>query len=46
MIFVDEDGTEIAKRILGYNGPDFFWFYLDRSIDEGLLALRNPMASP
>lgn len=35
MIFVDDQGVEVAKRILGYNGPDLFWFYLDRSIDEG-----------
>ncbi|MEH6638858.1 MAG: thioredoxin fold domain-containing protein [Porticoccaceae bacterium] len=43
MIFVDEEGTEIAKRILGYNGPDFFWFYLDRSIDEGQAVLLKRM---
>ena len=43
MIFVDEDGVEIAKRILGYNGPDFFWFYLDRAIDEGQVVLLKRM---
>lgn len=43
MIFVDEDGAEIAKRILGYNGPDFFWFYLDRAIDESRSALLKRM---
>ena len=43
MIFVDEDGIEVAKRILGYNGPDFFWFYLDRAIDEGQAVLLKRM---
>ena len=43
MIFVDDQGVEIAKRILGYNGPDFFWFYLDRAIDEGQAVLLKRM---
>lgn len=34
LVFVDDRGEEVAQRILGYNGPEFFWFYLDRAIDE------------
>ena len=44
MIFVDGEGREVTRRILGYSGPEFFWFYLDSAIDaaSGSIQSRYP----
>lgn len=34
LLFLDTSGNEIAKRIEGYQGPDFYWEYMDRSIEQ------------
>lgn len=41
LLFVDEQGNEIAKRIEGYRGADFYWVYLDRAIKEARTALME-----
>lgn len=45
LVFVDARGNEIGKRILGYNGPDFFWFYLDRSISQAVTNINDGIMS-
>jgi len=37
LLFLNSDGTEASKRITGYQGDDFFWYYLDRAIERSLL---------
>lgn len=34
MLFLDENGEEVADRMLGYNTPDYFGYYLDQAIDS------------
>ena len=34
LVFVDANGTEQAKKLLGYTSPDFFGAYLDRAIGQ------------
>lgn len=44
VLFLDKDGKEIGKRIVGTGGTiDFYDFYLKRSINE---ALENQVCSP
>lgn len=33
MLFLNDKGDEVAKRMLGYNSPDYFGFYLDQAIE-------------
>jgi len=33
MVFLNDKGEEVAKRMLGYNSPDYFGLYLDQAID-------------
>ncbi len=43
LVFVDPKGREVAPRILGFQSPDFFWFYLDRRIEQSrAVILREP----
>lgn len=44
MLFVDENGTELAERMVGINTPEMFGGYLDNCIDTAWLMLRNPAA--
>ena len=39
LLFMDNKGNEIAKRIVGYQNKDFYWFYLDQSIDVAFSTL-------
>lgn len=41
LLFVDEQGREIAERMVGYQSKDFYWFYLDKAIDEALVRLNQ-----
>ncbi len=34
LLFLDHQGNEIAKRIVGYVNDDFYWDYLDKRIDK------------
>ena len=40
LIFVDEKGNEIAERLEGYQSVDFYWYYLDKSIDSALAKIK------
>ena len=33
LVFLDGEGNPLTDPILGYQSPDFFWFYLERAID-------------
>lgn len=41
LLFLDSDGREIAKRIVGISNLEFYSFYLQESIDEALRAIRS-----
>ena len=42
LLFVDENGTELAERMVGINTLELFGGYLDDCIETALLMLRNP----
>jgi thioredoxin-related protein len=39
LLFLDEDGAELADRIVGYHSEDFYWFYFDKAIEEARRVL-------
>ena len=41
LLFLDSDGREIAKRIVGISNLELYGFYLNKSIDEALRAIRS-----
>lgn len=41
LVFVDPMGREVAPRILGFQSAEFFWFYLDRRIEQSRLAMLS-----
>lgn len=43
LIFVDPGGREIAQRILGFQSADFFWYYLDQSIEKSRTELMQEL---
>lgn len=45
LLFLDSEGREIGKRIVGISNLELYGFYLQKSIDEALAALR-PEAPP
>jgi len=42
IVFIDGNGRELAKRMIGINTPELFGGYLDACIDTALLKLRQP----
>ncbi len=34
LLFLKGDGSEIVKRITGYQGSYFFWDYLDKAVEN------------
>jgi thioredoxin-related protein len=42
MLFIDENGMEIAERMVGINTPELFGGYLDDCIETAWLMIRNP----
>lgn len=42
ILFVDENGTELAERMVGINTPELFGGYLDDCIETARLMIRNP----
>ena len=42
LLFVDENGTELAERMTGINTPELYGGYLDDCIETALLMIRNP----
>jgi len=39
LLFLDADGQEISKRIVGISNLELYGFYLQESIDDALLAI-------
>jgi len=48
LLFLDSEGREIGKRLIGISNLEFYGHYLEKSIDEALLAIRsgNPHNNP
>lgn len=40
LVFVDSKGREAARRILGFQSADFFWYYLDQRIKESRVEIK------
>ena len=38
-IFLGANGKELHKRLLGYRGGEFYWYYFDAAIDKSNLRL-------
>lgn len=48
LLFLDGEGNALVDPILGYQSPDFFWFYLERSIERaqqkiGAISAKNSL---
>jgi len=41
LLFLDAEGREISKRIIGISNLELYGFYLQKSIDEALLVIRT-----
>jgi len=41
LLFLDAEGREVSKRIIGISNLELYGFYLQKSIDEALLVIRN-----
>lgn len=41
LLFLDSEGREIGKRIIGISNLELYGHYLQKSIDEALLAMRS-----
>ncbi|MFL0804854.1 MAG: thioredoxin fold domain-containing protein [Agarilytica sp.] len=44
LLFLDNKGNEIAKRIVGYVNDDFYWDYLDKRIEKAQKVLASKSA--
>jgi len=44
LLFLDGEGNALVDPILGYQSPDFFWFYLERSIERAQQKIRASSA--
>ncbi len=40
LLFLNGEGTEVRKRMIGINTVEMFSFYLDAAIDEALIQLK------
>lgn len=34
LLFLNDQGKEVAERLVGYQNADFYWFYLDKNIEQ------------
>ena len=41
LLFLDSNGREIGKRLIGISNLELYGHYLQKSIDEALLAIRS-----
>jgi hypothetical protein len=41
LLFLDNEGNEIGKRIVGISNLELYGYYLQKSIDQALLALHS-----
>jgi thioredoxin-related protein len=42
LLFIDENGSELAERMVGINTPELFGGYLDDCIETAWLMIRDP----
>lgn len=40
LLFLDDEGREVSKRIVGISNLELYGFYLQKSIDKAVLAIR------
>lgn len=45
MVFIDGNGKQLARRMVGVSTPDFFGGYIDDNIDTALKRLRNTQST-
>jgi hypothetical protein len=43
LLFLDAEGHEISRRLIGISNLELYGFYLQESIDQALLSLRGDM---
>jgi hypothetical protein len=41
LLFLDSEGREIGKRLVGISNLELYGYYLQKSIDEALLTIRS-----
>lgn len=41
LLFLDGNGNEVSKKILGVYSLDYYGSYVDQAIDQGLKVIRN-----
>lgn len=41
LLFLDLEGRELTKKMIGIQTPEYFYFYLDQSIREALGRLQR-----
>mgnify|MGYP000057387593 CR=1 FL=1 len=41
LLLLDKNGRQLAQPIVGYNGSDYYWHYLDLAIDESIAILAG-----
>ena len=41
LLFLAPDGSELTERLVGIQTPDFFYFYVEQSIERAIAALRE-----
>ena len=45
LLFLGPDGRELSERILGFQMPDMFFYYVDQSIKKAIAALTRPQVN-
>lgn len=41
LLFLSPQGDELSKKIIGYTTPDLFYYYVEESIKNALVALKS-----
>ncbi|MCB1758957.1 MAG: thioredoxin fold domain-containing protein [Gammaproteobacteria bacterium] len=41
LLFLDGEGRELTKRMVGIQTPELYPFYVDRAVDEAVTAFRK-----
>ena len=42
VLFIDGDKAELAEKIIGLTTPDYYGFYLERSINQAIARVNSP----
>lgn len=46
LLFIDHSGTEVAEKMIGYNTPELYGYYVDRSLKQGFNKINSPSELP